>query len=333
MFNFFESDGELAQRENNEAQAEASKANALDHLAHDVIGKSFHSDEFNKAYDATRDFKSGQDAGKEAGFFGQLAHDLTKDSNSKAHNDGFANGVDNKPSAFSGSGSASSGGTPSSPGPSSAPSHSASNSSDSGYDGGGSSYDSVGSSYGGTSRSAESLRQKMKSGTGMNVWEGALMLLWLPFRAIGWFFLLLFAYPVPTIGCCVVLAFIINGLLQTSRPVTGSFPAAVNNAGTSRVISDEHFPQTRTDYLTASTIDGWSYSGVRYALNEMYARDGYEFKRGPLRHQFQKFSWYHPIPGRTSANIEANFTPIETANQHLLAQRRNALTRAGRAIK
>ena len=159
------------------------------------------------------------------------------------------------------------------------------------------------------------------------------MLLWLPFRAIGWFFLLLFAYPVPTIGCCVVLAFIINGLLQTGRPTTGSSPATVNNTGTSRAMSGEHFPQTRTGYVTEATIDNWSYSGVRYALNEMYARHGYEFKRGPIRHQFQKFSWYRPVPGRTAANIEADFTPIETANQHLLAQRRNALTRAGRAIK
>ena len=332
MFNLFEGDGERAQRENNEAQAEASKANALDHLAHDVIGKSFRSDEFNKAFDATRDFKSGQDAGKEAGFFGQLAHDLTKDSNSKAHNDGFANGVDNKPSASSGSGSPSSVGTPSSPGPSSAPIHSASSVSDSGYDGGGSSYDAAGSSYGGTSRSAANSRQT-KPEMGMNVWQGAWMLVCLPFRAAGMFLLLLFAYPVPTIGGCVVLAFIINGLLQTSRPGTGSSPAAVYDGGTSQAMSGEHFPQTRTGYLTASTIGGWSYSGVRYALNEMYARDGYEFKRGPIRHQFQKFSWYHPVPGRTSANIEANFTPIEAANQRLLAQRRNALTRAGQAMK
>lgn len=95
----------------------------------------------------------------------------------------------------------------------------------------------------------------------------------------------------------------------------------------------EHFPQTRTNYLQEADIQDWSYSGVRYALNEMYARHGYLFKDSPLRHQFQKFSWYHPVSTVTSADIEAQFTPRESANQRLLAARRAVLVQEGKAIK
>jgi hypothetical protein len=95
----------------------------------------------------------------------------------------------------------------------------------------------------------------------------------------------------------------------------------------------ERFPQTRTGSLHDSDINGWSYSGVRYALNEMYARHGYSFKSAPILHQFQKFSWYQPAAGRSQADIEAQFTPTERANQPLLAHRRDALQRAGQAIK
>lgn len=102
---------------------------------------------------------------------------------------------------------------------------------------------------------------------------------------------------------------------------------------TTAFIPGERFPQTRTSSLHDSDINGWSYSGVRYALNEMYARHGYSFKSAPILHQFQKFSWYQPVAGRSQADIEAQFTPTERANQLLLAHRRDALQRAGQAIK
>ncbi len=110
-------------------------------------------------------------------------------------------------------------------------------------------------------------------------------------------------------------------------------PNGVNTGSTSPNRQGEHFPQTRNAYLHDADIQGWSYSGVRYAMNEMYARHGYLFKDGPLRHQFQKFAWYQPTPAQTSATIEAQFTPIERANQHLLAERRDVLVQEGQAIK
>ena len=94
----------------------------------------------------------------------------------------------------------------------------------------------------------------------------------------------------------------------------------------------EHFSQTRNVYLHDNDIAGWSYSGVRYALNELYARHGLVFKSLPIQHHFLKYPWYQPIAGRTEAIIEAQFTPIERANQFLLARKRDELQRLGQAI-
>ena len=112
--------------------------------------------------------------------------------------------------------------------------------------------------------------------------------------------------------------------------------AATASSGVGATVASmpgERFPQTRTGFLHDSDINGWSYSGVRYALNEIYARHGYSFKAAPILHQFQKFSWYQPVAGRSQPQIEAQFTPTERANQLLLAHRRDALQRAGQAIK
>jgi hypothetical protein len=115
---------------------------------------------------------------------------------------------------------------------------------------------------------------------------------------------------------------------------TAHFPSQETN--TSHNPQDwrgEHFPQTRNGYLREADIQGWSYSGVRYALNEMYARHGYSFNDKPLSHQFHKFAWYRPVAGQTSAGIEAQFTTVERANQRLLAERRKVLVQEGKAIK
>lgn len=98
----------------------------------------------------------------------------------------------------------------------------------------------------------------------------------------------------------------------------------------------ERYPQTRLTYLHNADIQDWDYAKVRYAQNEIYARHGYPFesrKAAPLRHQFLKFSWYHPVAGRKEADAEAQFTPIEHANQQLLAVQRDTLVREGKIIK
>lgn len=93
----------------------------------------------------------------------------------------------------------------------------------------------------------------------------------------------------------------------------------------SSAMNGERFPQTRTRQLALADISNWNYGKTRYALNEMYARYGYPFHSGPIRKQFDQFSWYHPVAGRSTAEIEDMMTPVEKANLQLLAQRRSQL--------
>lgn len=131
-----------------------------------------------------------------------------------------------------------------------------------------------------------------------------------------------------------------RAFLHSSRAEPVPYSALANGVGrdanSGSVVQSwpgEHFPQTRTGYLQKAGIQNWSYSSVRYALNEMYARHGYPFKDGPIRRHFQKFSWYRPEEGQTPKSIEAQFTPVERANQVMLAQTRTTLVQAGQAIK
>ena len=39
----------------------------------------------------------------------------------------------------------------------------------------------------------------------------------------------------------------------------------------------EMFPETRTRRLTAADVAGWDADKLRYGINEIYARGGYDF--------------------------------------------------------
>jgi hypothetical protein len=86
----------------------------------------------------------------------------------------------------------------------------------------------------------------------------------------------------------------------------------------------ERFPQTRLHILTEAEVADLDYAQLRYAINEMYARHGAPFLKEPdIETQFRKFEWYHPIAGRTEAQIEAVFSPLEKYNLGLLARLRD----------
>lgn len=100
---------------------------------------------------------------------------------------------------------------------------------------------------------------------------------------------------------------------------------AVDSAPVESVYVGERFPETRLRYLDSAEIESWSYAKVRYALNEIFARHGYSFRAGPIRKQFQQFSWYAPVAGRSQEEIEQDLGLIEKSNLLLLSQRRNDL--------
>ena len=57
---------------------------------------------------------------------------------------------------------------------------------------------------------------------------------------------------------------------------------------------------------------------IRYAINEIYARKGYDFTDTEFEIYFSRKEWYHPIAGKQVTEEELN--PYEKANIDLLVK-------------
>jgi hypothetical protein len=86
----------------------------------------------------------------------------------------------------------------------------------------------------------------------------------------------------------------------------------------------ERFPATRLDELTVSDVNESSLSDINYAINEMFARHGAEFKDRKVTKQFEQFSWYNPRPGLSLDEIETEFSDVEKQNLKVLDRCRDA---------
>ena len=92
----------------------------------------------------------------------------------------------------------------------------------------------------------------------------------------------------------------------------------------------EKFPATRLDELTVPDVNESSLSEITYAINEMYARHGADFKDKKVAEQFSEFSWYKRRPGVTSADAEEEFSDLEKQNLKVLQRCRDAKVAASR---
>jgi hypothetical protein len=92
----------------------------------------------------------------------------------------------------------------------------------------------------------------------------------------------------------------------------------------------EKFPATRLDQLTVPDVNESSLSEITYAINEMYARHGADFKDKKVADQFSEFSWYKPRPGVTLADAEVEFSDLEKQNLKVLQRCRDAKIAASR---
>jgi YARHG domain len=92
----------------------------------------------------------------------------------------------------------------------------------------------------------------------------------------------------------------------------------------------EKFPATRSDELTVPDVNESSLSDITYAINEMFARHGAEFKDRKVTKEFAQFSWYKPRPGLTFDDIESEFSEVEKANMKILGRCRDAKLAANR---
>lgn len=86
----------------------------------------------------------------------------------------------------------------------------------------------------------------------------------------------------------------------------------------------ERFPATRLDELTVPDVNESSLSEITYAINEMFARHGAEFKDKKVTKEFEQFSWYNPRPGLSLDEIETEFSDLEKQNLKVLGRCRDA---------
>jgi len=73
-----------------------------------------------------------------------------------------------------------------------------------------------------------------------------------------------------------------------------------------------------------------SLNEITYAINEMYARHGADFKDKKVADQFSEFSWYKRRPGVTLTDAEVEFSDLEKQNLKVLQRCRDAKIAAAR---
>ena len=81
-----------------------------------------------------------------------------------------------------------------------------------------------------------------------------------------------------------------------------------------------------TKELTIADIEGMSAQDLRLAINEMYARKGYDFGEGSVQRYFEQQSWYEKDEDLAdAADVAATFTDIENRNLSFLATQERRL--------
>lgn len=82
-------------------------------------------------------------------------------------------------------------------------------------------------------------------------------------------------------------------------------------------------PASGVRELTEEDIAGMDQETIQLAINEIYAKNGYDFASSPsIREYFLQKSWYHPSVS-TTEEAQANFSDVERYNVNFLAQHRD----------
>ena len=79
------------------------------------------------------------------------------------------------------------------------------------------------------------------------------------------------------------------------------------------------FPDSHERYLKESEVSGLSSDDAQMAINEIYARRGWDFKKEKYKKHFSQYSWYHPVSRNEN---DMNFNEYEKANIKLLSKYR-----------
>ncbi len=98
-------------------------------------------------------------------------------------------------------------------------------------------------------------------------------------------------------------------------PTPDAAPAASSSGGATAAgigPGDLLIPDSSQRLLTADDVAGFSALELRFARNEIFARNGFRFKDPVLREHFGQFAWYKPV----TDNVQ--LSPVEKANVALL---------------
>jgi serine/threonine protein kinase len=118
--------------------------------------------------------------------------------------------------------------------------------------------------------------------------------------------------------------------IQPPAPVTETRAPIISTTmsppASSAPASDEQFPETRNRLLTQNEVRSWSDAQLRYAINELYARGGYDFQNAEIKAYFAGFAWYRQrlVPGRTQPAAAAQLSRLEYTNLELLQKIRDS---------
>lgn len=105
---------------------------------------------------------------------------------------------------------------------------------------------------------------------------------------------------------------------------------AVAPAEESSDLEGEKFPATREEPISVADANELELSDIRYAINEMLARHGANFKDAKIKKTFAEFSWYQPCTDVSLEEIEKEFSEVETHNIAVLRRCRDAKIAASR---
>lgn len=90
--------------------------------------------------------------------------------------------------------------------------------------------------------------------------------------------------------------------------------------------SEYIIPNSDSEYIDASYVDGWTVDEINMAINEIYARHGREFNTQEIQDYFDAQSWYTPqySPEDFDAISDSLLNDYEKANIKTLAAARDA---------
>lgn len=113
---------------------------------------------------------------------------------------------------------------------------------------------------------------------------------------------------------------------QAGRDATTQNRAAVMPAQPAPARGDPRYAFLSERLVDQEELADWTYARLRYAVNYLYALQGYPFvtKEGvAIREVFGQYEWYDPIPGLTAEEAEQTMSAIEAENIKTLAAERN----------